>query len=1777
MDVDAGTQGAAAAGAEGQPGSPPPLTIQSMFAKADTQDEHTPSPASKKSAASMRKGKPPEKAKAVDRSSLKAFLKVEKRPRSPSPKAAPPPKKQASLVFQRVAGPCPDADEKAKSSEPMVIDSGDEAENEPAAANVEPADQSKADGAGAEAEAAAPGTKRPASGSAVAADADEDVVCVAAPAAVTASAQAASGSASAAPSRAYKKAKKGGRKGATQVSAQQMAAVQKKLGALQDASQEEHTEIWDLAARFRQFLQKEKKVAESAAVELEKVLCALFEEDEKSFEAMASPRYESIVALVVTDKEEKDLRAECLRLYQEFWPQRLRYGGGRGTPRSALASESTKYEAKVRHTLGLFPDWGLVVRNSRKGQLVTITAPDGRKWHSAEEAKEPIRLERERRVASLAQKSQALQDEHAPTLLAIIRRERTSFVLRDGGSGAAGTLSTRRLVGVFVQSREMVNGRHAFERCDQWLRYAKEMEEPECCFCAWSAAQQCWAFAAAPNPDEASGWWGSCPDCRPCDDAADLVKALSSTSGRWSRHCEGKEARQDQAISVHATTPDELLKAAAEFLRQRQRICQVCSAFPDDDDDPFAELESGNRSIERAQWETFADVPDATPDEIRDFPRVVCTFERYLKEQTSIAASSRDGYTKSLKAIFEDTPKCPEEMATEEFFHLVKQDPQNKYGNGQRQAAARKFVQFMEAWRGKPLDELPQEKAAAYSIVVGRERERGNHFQEDVINDIDLPLEQFMDHQPDWAEQLRLLIDARGFILQDIDAAGYLPRRKDLRDLLEPATSEEWAQLPRVLKTFEAWVCKKTATKRTGQPPAHLLLSPAQQVEQLQSVFCSEALPPSQVATSRFRSLTRGNKEQEYAVRNFTEFWGQHEGPLLDPCQGTVSFGRSSSAVPPRYRTCPLEEAASRAKRRREVYAQGRVPLDWTVEVPTAAGPLKIWDESGNCYATEEEAARAHQRQREQAQHDKAEDTGRKRSSTWSTITKGEAISASKEDGGRAIDSLRDLTLRKHEWRVVGLRGTGGALVPLASEEAAKLRPEDVSVVLRMDIKDTKRQLEQQYRLDWKLPEQYNITVNPRFGGNLVLVTDPKGRVFSSKYQLEMREKLESEQTRREQVTLKLPEAVQTLDRLGEGDAPVLELRGFQPGSKAARMEGLYTDVSQQQDAKSTVRFQKLLGLNLAGDEQSALIKLAGASEAGGGESARWAVSLGNEPNVLCSPVPAEGARTPDACCGWRLKQTGPKHKGEAVYAPAPEVKVCRLTARQALGRVVEVLQTPAVVCDFCCKPAVEASGGAQLVRPGSLAPGEPVTLRQMVAHMVERLLSVPEAAQGLPALAGSRLRVGTMCSGTDSPILAMNAIAKALEGRQGAFEVQHCFSCEIDKDKQLFLRKNFAFDALFNDVCELGDETAHDELSGQRVAVPTGLDIIIAGFSCKDLSGMNRFKKSLEEMGTSGTTLQGCLDYILRHRPRIAIFENVKNIALLDSATGLRPVDLVMEALKRLGYRAGWKFLNTRNYYLPQSRARVWMWGYRTGDAPDPKYRPVVSELAAELVQRDTAKQPASDAASAALNDKVSRTLEHLQRDAVIHFDDLISPDDDPHVRQDIEKRTGRDTNKVSISEKAKLTWDVKHKMHRDSLRNRYSKPYTSYRGAPWLRTLNEREKQLCDINFQEVYEARGIDARQVPMVWELSQSAGRVPGTKTAETQMHCTPCIVPGSLWHTTRRRFLLGREKLRFQGIFEEDLKDLDCVPESVLGDLAGNAFSATVCAANLLAALVFAEP
>jgi DNA-cytosine methyltransferase len=474
--------------------------------------------------------------------------------------------------------------------------------------------------------------------------------------------------------------------------------------------------------------------------------------------------------------------------------------------------------------------------------------------------------------------------------------------------------------------------------------------------------------------------------------------------------------------------------------------------------------------------------------------------------------------------------------------------------------------------------------------------------------------------------------------------------------------------------------------------------------------------------------------------------------------------------------------------------------------------------------------------------------------------------------------------------------------------------------------------------------------------------------------------------------------------------------------------------------------------------------------------------------------------------------------------------------------------------------------------------------LTSMVRHMVSKLLKLDEpTGQKLKEVGKLRkIRVGTMCSGTDSPILAMRAIADAFHAAQcGSLEVQHIFSCEFDREKQKFLKANYPeMGILFDDVTKLGNKSALDVISGKMKDVPGKADVIIAGFSCKDLSGMNSHRKALDEMGQSGQTLQGCLDYVAVHRPRVVIFENVRNISTKSPETDLRPVDLVMVALRRLGYFSGWKFLDTANFYLPQSRARIWMWGYRD-ETIDPatisKQAPSVNKLMEELVDcEDKSTAVAEGPKNATINEAVEQTLEMLQEPCAIHYDDLMLPDDDPQVEEYLKTMRGRDKKKSIFQANAKITWDVKIEQHRDALRNRFSKPYTSYRGAPWLSLLNTRERELCDLNFNQVYEDRGIDARQHPMLWEMSQSAGRVCGTRTRDHRLHCSPCILPGNLWHTTRRRWVLGREKLRLQGIFDKDLQNLSAVSEKTLGDMAGNAFSATVAAANILAAMIHGD-
>lgn len=95
----------------------------------------------------------------------------------------------------------------------------------------------------------------------------------------------------------------------------------------------------------------------------------------------------------------------------------------------------------------------------------------------------------------------------------------------------------------------------------------------------------------------------------------------------------------------------------------------------------------------------------------------------------------------------------------------------------------------------------------------------------------------------------------------------------------------------------------------------------------------------------------------------------------------------------------------------------------------------------------------------------------------------------------------------------------------------------------------------------------------------------------------------------------------------------------------------------------------------------------------------------------------------------------------------------------------------------------------------------------------------------------------------------------------------------------------------------------------GAEVAIPAHIDILVAGFVCKDLSRLNRNGKTLEDGGYT---------YAKRFRPSIVLLENVKS----EKATW----DDVVLRWNKIDYEAAWVFCDTKRYYLPQTRERMYM-----------------------------------------------------------------------------------------------------------------------------------------------------------------------------------------------------------------------------------------------------------
>ncbi|KAF2108709.1 hypothetical protein BDV96DRAFT_504071 [Lophiotrema nucula] len=401
--------------------------------------------------------------------------------------------------------------------------------------------------------------------------------------------------------------------------------------------------------------------------------------------------------------------------------------------------------------------------------------------------------------------------------------------------------------------------------------------------------------------------------------------------------------------------------------------------------------------------------------------------------------------------------------------------------------------------------------------------------------------------------------------------------------------------------------------------------------------------------------------------------------------------------------------------------------------------------------------------------------------------------------------------------------------------------------------------------------------------------------------------------------------------------------------------------------------------------------------------------------------------------------------------------------------------------------------------------------------------------------LEGRPLHVATMCSGTESPLVALQLISESLVKRgDPALDVQHHFSAEIDAVKQGFIERNYQPKILFRDVREFipKDATTATTAYGAEVDIPGQLDILIAGFVCKDLSRLNSRQKSLEDGGESGDTFNAVYSYTKNFRPSVVLIENVMNTNAFWNTFEAK--------WNRIGYTSEWLICDTKDYYLPQTRNRMYMIAINK-DLHGPGAEDSVKAWKEVMVKL---RRPCSSPFSAFLSEDTTQSS-HIARASEVNWD-LCK------LRYDRIRSEERLGNKRPLTQ-----WAENGTVHPPDVANHQ-----------WYRSQTSRVWDAIDIAYLQAARA-GFDALYKTAVWDVSQNVDRF----KAVSAKGIVPCITPtGCDFVTNRQSALGGGQLLSLQGMPYDKLLFAN-ESQREQQDLAGNAMTTTVIGASLIASLI----
>jgi site-specific DNA-cytosine methylase len=402
-------------------------------------------------------------------------------------------------------------------------------------------------------------------------------------------------------------------------------------------------------------------------------------------------------------------------------------------------------------------------------------------------------------------------------------------------------------------------------------------------------------------------------------------------------------------------------------------------------------------------------------------------------------------------------------------------------------------------------------------------------------------------------------------------------------------------------------------------------------------------------------------------------------------------------------------------------------------------------------------------------------------------------------------------------------------------------------------------------------------------------------------------------------------------------------------------------------------------------------------------------------------------------------------------------------------------------------------------------------------------------------------LRIATMCSGTESPLLAIEMVQDALRSLgESKLIVEHLFSAEIVPYKQAYIERNLNPPIIYRDITEITlavnmEIPAATTVYGSKVPIPGNIHIVVAGTSCVDFSGLNNNPKELDEEvgGESSKTWFAVLAYVKAFRPAIVILENVLGA----------PYDLMMECYRKIDYLPAGVLLDTKNHYLPHTRQRGYMVCFDKTKATEN-----IDGLGEQWksLMADFRRHASSSAAEFMLPDEVC-----TQQQAVL----------DDNSRE--------------------YDWaacEIRHLQERHKYRLGNARPFTFWSESgtmnvpetgsiSWYNKQPERVRDYMDIGM--LRKAALFDVRHKMRIWDVSQNIDM----SRDSTQFGITPCITPsGQFFASDTGRALAPQELLSLQGLPLSKISfTTETVPE--IQDLAGNAMSTTAVGPAILAALI----